>query len=123
MSTTKLSEGVVSKTPLPRTIWLLGFVSLFMDISSELIHSLLPLFLVGTLGMSVMMVGLIEGVAESTALIVKVFAGALSDYFHRRKTLVVIGYALGALSKPAFALAQGTGVSSCSAQGRSWHLA
>lgn len=81
-----------------------------MDISSEVIHSLLPLFLVGTLGVSVLVVGLIEGIAESTALIVKVFSGALSDYFCRRKLLVVIGYALGALTKPVFALAQSAGV-------------
>lgn len=95
---------------MPRAIWVLGFVSMLMDISSELIHSLLPLFLVGTLGVSVVMVGLIEGVAESTALIVKVFSGVLSDHFRRRKTLAVVGYALGALTKPAFALAQGAGV-------------
>jgi MFS family permease len=96
--------------PLPRAIWMLGFVSLLMDISSEMIHSLLPLFLVGSLGVSVLVVGLIEGVAESTALIVKVFSGALSDYVGRRKRLALIGYALGALTKPAFALAQGAGV-------------
>ncbi len=95
--------------PLPRAIWVLGFVSLLMDISSELIHSLLPLFLVGSLGVSVLVVGLIEGVAESTALVVKVFSGAASDYFRRRKLLALIGYTLGALTKPAFALAQGAG--------------
>lgn len=95
---------------LPRAIWVLGFVSLLMDVSSELIHSLLPLFLVGSLGVSVLVVGLIEGVAEATALIVKVFSGVLSDYFGRRKTLAMVGYALGALTKPAFALAQGAGV-------------
>ena len=95
---------------LPRAIWVLGFVSMLMDISSELIHSLLPLFLVGSLGVSVFVVGLIEGVAESTALIVKVFSGVLSDHFRRRKSLAVVGYALGALSKPVFALAQGAGV-------------
>jgi MFS family permease len=95
---------------LPRSIWVLGFVSLLMDISSELIHSLLPLFLVGTLGVGVLWVGLIEGVAESTALIVKVFSGALSDYFRRRKALALLGYALGALTKPAFAIAEGAGL-------------
>jgi MFS family permease len=88
----------------------LGFVSLLMDVSSEMIHSLLPLFLVGTLGVSVLVVGLIEGVAEATALIVKVFSGALSDYLGRRKLLAALGYGLGALTKPAFALAQGAGV-------------
>lgn len=105
-----IRDGASPRQPLPRAIWVLGFVSLLMDISSELIHSLLPLFLVGTLGMSVLVVGLIEGVAESTALIVKVFSGILSDYFRRRKLLALIGYALGALTKPAFALAQGAGL-------------
>ncbi len=95
---------------LPRAIWVLGFVSMLMDISSEMVHSLLPLFLVSSLGVSVIVVGLIEGVAESTALIVKVFSGVLSDHFRRRKGLAVIGYALGALTKPAFALAQGAGL-------------
>jgi len=103
-------DGASPRPPLPRAIWVLGFVSLLMDISSELVHSLLPLFLVGTLGVSVLVVGLIEGVAESTALIVKVFSGALSDYFRRRKLLALIGYALGALTKPAFAIAQGAGL-------------
>lgn len=95
---------------IPASIWILGFVSLLMDISSEMIHSLLPLFLVGTLGASALMVGLIEGLAESTALIVKVFSGALSDYLGRRKPLAVVGYALGALSKPLFAIAPAAGV-------------
>jgi len=97
-----------AKTPLrrmPSGIWALGLVSLFMDISSEMIHSLLPLFLVGTLGASTFAVGLIEGVAESTALIVKVFSGTLSDYLGKRKVLVVFGYSLGALTKPLFAIA------------------
>jgi len=84
---------------------MLGFVSLFMDVSSELIHGLLPVFLVSSLGASALAVGVIEGIAESTALIVKVFSGVLSDYFGKRKALAVIGYGLGALSKPLFALA------------------
>jgi MFS family permease len=95
---------------IPPGVWVLGFVSMLMDISSEMIHSLLPLFLVGTLGASVVAVGVIEGVAESTALIAKVFSGALSDYLGRRKALAVLGYALGALTKPIFALANGVGV-------------
>ena len=95
---------------MPAGIWVLGFVSLLMDISSEMIHSLLPLFMVTTLGTSVLVVGLIEGLAESTALIVKVFSGALSDYLGRRKGVAVLGYALGALSKPLFALAPGAGL-------------
>jgi len=84
---------------------MLGFVSLFMDISSELIHSLLPVFMVTGLGASMFLVGVVEGVAESTAQIVKVFSGAISDYFGKRKGLAVLGYGLGALSKPIFALA------------------
>ncbi len=93
---------------LPRTIWALGFVSLLMDVSSEMIHSLLPVFMVGTLGMSVFMIGLVEGAAEATALIVKVFSGALSDRWGKRKPLALLGYGLGALSKPLFALAGGS---------------
>lgn len=102
--------AAVRAPALPRAIWVLGFVSLLMDISSEMVHSLLPLFLVGSLGVSVIVVGLIEGIAESTALVVKVFSGVLSDHFRRRKGLAVLGYALGALTKPAFALAQGAGL-------------
>ncbi|MCB1770724.1 MAG: MFS transporter [Candidatus Competibacteraceae bacterium] len=90
---------------LPTGIWILGLVSLLMDISSEMIHSLLPMFMVTTLGSAILAVGLIEGLAESTALIVKIFSGALSDYLGKRKGLAVLGYALGALSKPLFALA------------------
>ncbi|WER50288.1 MFS transporter [Cupriavidus sp. WKF15] len=95
---------------IPTSIWMLGFVSLLMDVSSELIHSLLPVFMVTTLGASAMAVGLIEGAGEATALIVKVFSGALSDYLGRRKGLAVFGYALGALSKPFFAFASGVGM-------------
>ena len=95
---------------IPIGIWMLGFVSMLMDISSEMIHSLLPLFMVTTLGASAFAVGLIEGLAESTALIVKIFSGALSDYLGKRKGLAVAGYTLGALSKPMFALAPGIGV-------------
>ena len=84
---------------------MLGFVSLFMDISSELIHSLLPVFMVTGLGATMLMVGIVEGVAEATALIVKVFSGTISDHLGRRKGLTVLGYGLGALSKPLFALA------------------
>ena len=100
----------VARVRIPGAIWVLGFVSLLMDVSSELIHSLLPMFLVGTLGASVFAVGVIEGVAESTALIVKVFSGAASDWLGRRKPLAVLGYGLGAASKPLFALAGGVGL-------------
>lgn len=93
------------RPPIPRTVWALGLVSLCMDVSSEMIHALLPLYLTASLGASVAFVGLIEGVAESTASIVKVFSGYFSDRFGRRKPLILIGYGLGALSKPLFALA------------------
>lgn len=94
---------------MPAGVWVLGFVSMLMDISSEMIHSLLPLFLVGTLGVSVLAVGIIEGLAEATALISKVFSGALSDYLGKRKGLALLGYAMGALTKPVFAMAGGVG--------------
>jgi MFS family permease len=99
-----------ARPALPAGVWALGFVSLLMDVSSEMIHSLLPLFLVSTLGVSVLTVGVIEGIAEATALIVKVFSGALSDWLGRRKGLALLGYAMGALSKPLFALATGAGL-------------
>lgn len=95
---------------LPAGVWVLGFVSLLMDISSEMVHGLLPLFLVGTLGVSAAMLGLIEGLAEATAQIVKVFSGALSDYLGKRKGLAVLGYGLGAVVKPLFAVASGVGL-------------
>lgn len=97
-------------TRIPSGVWVLGFVSLLMDVSSEMIHSLLPLFMVTVLGASALTVGVIEGIAESTALLVKVFSGALSDYLGKRKGLAVFGYALGALTKPMFALAGGIGM-------------
>lgn len=97
-------------TKIPSGVWVLGFVSLLMDVSSEMIHSLLPLFMVTVLGASALTVGVIEGIAESTALLVKVFSGALSDYLGKRKGLAVFGYALGALTKPMFALASGVGM-------------
>jgi len=94
---------------IPPGIWALGFVSLLMDVSSEMIHSLLPVFLTTALGVGALAVGLIEGAAEATALIVRVFSGVLSDYWGKRKPLAVLGYALGALSKPLFALAPSAG--------------
>ena len=95
---------------IPSGVWVLGFVSMLMDISSEMIHSLLPMFMVTVLGTSALTVGIIEGLAEATAMIVKVFSGALSDYLGKRKGLAVFGYALGALTKPLFAMASSTGV-------------
>jgi MFS family permease len=94
---------------LPAGIWALGFGSLLMDTSSELIHSLLPVFMVATLGASMLTVGIIEGVAEATAAIMKVFSGALSDYLGKRKFLMVLGYALAAFTKPIFPLASSVG--------------
>jgi len=99
-----------ARSRLPAGIWALGFVSLLMDVSSEMIHSLLPVFLVSGLGASMLAVGLIEGAAEATALIVKVFSGAWSDWLGRRKPLAVLGYGLGAASKPLFALADSAGL-------------
>ncbi len=107
---TNSTPGSGTLKQIPRGIWMLGFVSMFMDISSEIIHSLLPMFLVTSLGASAMMVGLIEGVAEATTPIVKIFSGALSDYLRNRKWLAVIGYGVGALSKPLFALAPTAGI-------------
>lgn len=95
---------------IPSSIWMLGFVSLLMDISSEMIHSLLPLFMVTTLGASAFAVGMIEGVAEATALMIKVFSGVLSDYLGKRKELALFGYALSALTKPLFAIAPNLGI-------------
>jgi len=97
--------GILKRPPIPRTVWALGLVSLFMDLSSESIHALLPLFLTKTLGASVALVGLIDGVAEATASIAKVFSGYLSDRLRKRKVLILIGYGLGAITKPLFALA------------------
>lgn len=97
----------VSYRALPRTIWLLGFTSLFMDTSSELIHSLLPLFLVSGLGASALAVGLIDGLAEAAASFTKIASGALSDWLRHRKWLAVFGYGLSALTKPLFPLAAG----------------
>lgn len=90
---------------LPKSIWVLGFVSMFMDTSSELVHSLLPVFMTVTLGASMVTIGIVEGFAEAAAAIVKVFSGVLSDYFQKRKLLAVVGYGLAALTKPVFPLA------------------
>jgi len=95
----------VTRRALPLNIWALGVVSMLMDISSELIHALLPVFVVGTLGAGAVWLGLIEGAAEATASIVKVFSGALSDRIGKRKPLLLLGYGLAALTKPLFPLA------------------
>ena len=90
---------------IPRNVWILGLVSLFTDTASKIIQSLLPLFLVSILGANLVTVGTIEGIAESTASIVKIFSGALSDYLGKRKELAIAGYGLSALVIPIFALA------------------
>ncbi|AXQ48875.1 MFS transporter [Pseudomonas vlassakiae] len=108
-SAEKSEQGSTAKAlpKIPRSVWALGFVSMFMDISSEMIHALLPLYMVTVLGTSVVAVGFIEGIAEATASITKVFSGALSDRLGKRKLLTVLGYGLGALTKPVFPLASG----------------
>jgi MFS family permease len=113
-----VEEVLVSTQPVPHHspgripsgVWALGFVSLLMDVSSEMIHSLLPMFMVTTLGTGMIAVGIVEGLAESLALVVKVFSGTLSDYLGKRKPLALFGYALGALTKPLFAIASGLGL-------------
>jgi MFS family permease len=94
---------------IPRAVWALGFVSLLMDTSSEIIHALLPVYLVTALGASMVTVGFIEGIAEATASITKIFSGAISDWLGRRKLLAVLGYGLAALTKPIFPLAPSVG--------------
>ena len=105
-----MNDTAKTNTALPRTVWALGIVSLLMDASSETIHALLPLFLTTTLGASVALVGVIDGVAEATAAIAKVFSGYVSDRIGRRKPLILLGYGLGALSKPLFPLAASAGL-------------
>ena len=105
-----LSAPLDRPARLSATVWALGLTSLFMDISSEMIHSLLPVFLVVGLGTSAAYLGVIEGVAEATACIVKVFSGVLSDYFGRRKPLALLGYGMAALTKPLFPLASSAGM-------------
>lgn len=94
---------------IPRGIWVLGFVSMLMDISSEMIHALLPVYLVTVLGTSMVTVGFIEGIAEATASITKIFSGALSDWLGKRKFLAAVGYGLAAITKPVFPLAPTVG--------------
>ena len=99
------SSVTVVYRALPRGIWVLGLGSMFMDISSELVHSLLPIFMVTVLGASIITIGVIEAVASAMPSITKVFSGAISDYLRKRKFLIVLGYSLGAITKPVFPLA------------------
>jgi len=103
--TAKGSGSFLRWREIPGSVWTLGFVSLLMDVSSETIHALLPLYLVSVLGTSTLTVGVIEGIAEATTSIVKIFSGALSDRLGKRKLLATVGYGLAALSKPVFPLA------------------
>ena len=100
-------ESGMTRLQIPRGVVALGLVSLFMDTSSELIHSLLPVFLVTVLGASTISLGIIEGIAEATAAVSRVFSGAISDWLGKRKPLVLLGYGMAALSKPLFPLASG----------------
>jgi hypothetical protein len=100
-------SGVAAIVAVPRSVVALGFVSLFMDISSEIIHGLLPVFLVAVLGASALSVGVIEGIAEATSQVTKLFAGVFSDWIGKRKQLILAGYGLAALTKPLFPLASG----------------
>lgn len=102
--------SLAGRRAVPRTVVVLGLVSLAMDTSSEIIHSLLPVFLVTVLGASALSVGLIEGIAESTNAIAKVFSGAISDWLGKRKPLILLGYGLAAATKPLFPLASGVGL-------------
>ena len=105
MSRAHDETGSATWRNVPRSVIALGLVSLLMDVSSELIHGLLPVFMITVLGASTVAVGLIEGIAEATAAITKIFSGALSDRIGKRKLLVGIGYGLAALTKPIFPLA------------------
>jgi len=100
----------MSAERLPRGVWALGFVSLLMDLSSEMIHGLLPVFMVVGLGLSALSVGLVEGIAEATASVLKLYSGALSDRLGKRKSLALLGYGLAAATKPLFPLANGIGL-------------
>ena len=95
---------------IPRGVWALGFVSMFMDVSSEVIHSLLPIFLVSVLQTSVTAVGFLEGISEGAVLVTKMFSGALSDWLGKRKGLALLGYGMAAVTKPLFAIAGSYGM-------------
>lgn len=109
MTPNPVPPAVSGPRAIPKSVWALGFVSMFMDISSEIVHALLPIYMATVLGATALQVGLIEGIAEATAAITKVFSGAISDRFGKRKLLAVMGYGLGALTKPVFPLATGMG--------------
>ncbi len=101
----KETKSILRWREIPGGVWALGVVSLLMDISSEMIHALLPLYLVTAFGTSMLTIGVIEGIAEATTSIVKIFSGALSDWLGKRKLLAALGYGLAAFTKPLFPLA------------------
>src|SRR5438876_11612814 len=103
------NKSSASWREIPSGVWALGLVSLLMDVSSEMIHALLPVYLVAVLGTTAFTVGIIEGVAEATAAITKIFSGALSDWLGKRKFLAALGYGLAAFTKPVFPLATTVG--------------
>ena len=103
-------QAAASVHAIPGSVWALGFVSMFMDVSSEMIHSLLPIFLMSVLGAGATAVGVLEGVAEATVLVTKIFSGVLSDWLGKRKALALLGYGIAALTKPLFPLAGSYGV-------------
>nr|WP_245432739.1 MFS transporter [Mesorhizobium loti] len=109
MSSVDNATSPITRRGLPAGVWALGFVSMFMDISSEMIHALLPVYMVAVLGTSSLTVGIIEGIAEATASITKIFSGALSDWLGKRKVLAALGYGLAAITKPIFPLAPSIG--------------
>ena len=109
MTTPDIQRSFLRWREIPASVWALGLVSLFMDLSSEMIHALLPLYLVTVFGTSMLTVGVIEGIAEATASITKVFSGSLSDRLGHRKLLTALGYGLAAVTKPAFPLAPSVG--------------
>lgn len=109
MSTADNTSSPATRRALPAGVWALGFVSMFMDISSEMIHALLPVYMVTVFGTSGLIVGLIEGIAEATASVTKIFSGALSDWLGKRKLLAALGYGLAAITKPIFPLAPSIG--------------
>jgi MFS family permease len=96
--------------PLSRNVWVAGWVSFFMDVSSEMVYPLVPLFLSSTLGVSKSVVGLIEGIAEATASLLKLFSGVIADRFGKNKLLMGFGYGISTASRPILALASGWGM-------------
>ena len=99
-----------TRTPVPRAVWTLGFVSLLMDMSSEMVHALLPVLLSSVLGASALSIGILEGASEALVLVTKTFSGYIIDAFGKRKPLVLLGYGLAALTKPMFPMADSIGM-------------